>query len=210
MRFANQVVLVTGASTGIGRACADHLQEQGLRVYGASRQIKDVEKALRIRLQYIEAIESGRFDLLPGAAYIPAFLRAYALHVGLDAEKVLTAYRLSGPVPIKRPIALPADFPVELTIAGRGPLESEVIAAAERERTERDAAQRRQSEERARLAAAERGRIGYLDEPVSAPDPTAFFQIGQHRVDGAASKLSERAEIGLRRVDDLFSLGQCI
>jgi cytoskeleton protein RodZ len=49
---------------------------------------------------------------LPGPAYITAFLRAYALHVGLEPEKVLTAYQLSGAVPIKRPVALPADFPV--------------------------------------------------------------------------------------------------
>ena len=60
----------------------------------------------------LEAIEEGRFDKLPGAAYIPAFLRAYAAHVGLDPEKVMTAYQLSGPVPIKRPVTLPADFPI--------------------------------------------------------------------------------------------------
>jgi cytoskeleton protein RodZ len=74
--------------------------------------LKAVEMALRIRLPHLEAIEQGRFDLLPGAAYVPAFLRAYAQHVGLDPEKVLTAYHLSGAVPIKRPIALPADFPL--------------------------------------------------------------------------------------------------
>jgi len=35
----------------------------------------------------------------PAAAYIPAFPgRAYAAHVGLDPEKVMTAYHLSGPV----------------------------------------------------------------------------------------------------------------
>jgi short-subunit dehydrogenase len=33
-----KVVLVTGASSGIGRACADHLQARGHRVYGASRR----------------------------------------------------------------------------------------------------------------------------------------------------------------------------
>jgi cytoskeleton protein RodZ len=74
--------------------------------------IADIEKRLRIRANYVEALEQGRFDRLPGAAYIPAFLRAYSRHVGLDPEKVLTAYHLSGSIPIERPIALPADFPL--------------------------------------------------------------------------------------------------
>ena len=83
----------------------DQREARGLR-------LSDVEKNLRIRRPHLEAIEEGRFDKLPGAAYIPAFLRAYAAHVGLDPEKVLTAYHLSGPVPIKRPVTLPADFPI--------------------------------------------------------------------------------------------------
>ena len=89
----------------VGRLLRDQREERGL-------SIVDIEKRLRIRRHYVEAIEQGRFDLLPGATYIPAFLRAYAKHVGLDPEKVLTAYTLSGPVPIERPIALPADFPL--------------------------------------------------------------------------------------------------
>jgi NAD(P)-dependent dehydrogenase (short-subunit alcohol dehydrogenase family) len=32
-----KVILITGASSGIGRSCADHLAELGHRVYGASR-----------------------------------------------------------------------------------------------------------------------------------------------------------------------------
>jgi cytoskeleton protein RodZ len=89
----------------VGRLLRDQREARGLT-------LPDIEKNLRIRLSHLEAIEEGRFDKLPGAAYVPAFLRAYAAHVGLDPEKVLTAYHLSGPVPIKRPVALPADFPI--------------------------------------------------------------------------------------------------
>lgn len=89
----------------VGRLLRDQREARGL-------DLAQVEKNLRIRRVHLEAIEDGRFDTLPGAAYIPAFLRAYAAHVGLDPEKVLTAYHLSGPVPIKRPVTLPADFPI--------------------------------------------------------------------------------------------------
>ncbi|MGZ5911758.1 MAG: helix-turn-helix domain-containing protein [Reyranella sp.] len=89
----------------VGRLLRDQREARGLG-------LAEVEKSLRIRHQHLEAIEEGRFDKLPGAAYIPAFLRAYAAHVGLDPEKVMTAYHLSGPVPIKRPLTLPADFPI--------------------------------------------------------------------------------------------------
>lgn len=89
----------------VGRLLRDQREARGL-------DLSSVEKSLRIRRSHLEAIEDGRFDKLPGAAYIPAFLRAYSAHVGLDAEKVLTAYHLSGPVPIKRPVSLPADFPI--------------------------------------------------------------------------------------------------
>jgi NAD(P)-dependent dehydrogenase (short-subunit alcohol dehydrogenase family) len=34
-------VLITGASAGIGRACADYLHDRGCKVYGASRRIQD-------------------------------------------------------------------------------------------------------------------------------------------------------------------------
>jgi NAD(P)-dependent dehydrogenase (short-subunit alcohol dehydrogenase family) len=35
----NRVALITGASSGIGRACATHLGTYGLRVYGTSRNV---------------------------------------------------------------------------------------------------------------------------------------------------------------------------
>jgi cytoskeleton protein RodZ len=92
-----------------GRAVGRLLRDQRL---ARELAIDDVAARLRIRSRYLEAIEQGRFDQLPGAAYIPAFLRAYANYIGLDADKVMTAYQLSGPVPIARPVTLPADFPL--------------------------------------------------------------------------------------------------
>ena len=74
----------------VGRLLRDQREARAL-------SIEDVAKRLRIRRPYLEAIEQGRFDQLPGAAYIPAFLRAYAAHLELDAEKVLTAYQAVGP-----------------------------------------------------------------------------------------------------------------
>ncbi|WP_295145801.1 helix-turn-helix transcriptional regulator [uncultured Reyranella sp.] len=94
-----------GPGQAVGRLLRDQRESRGL-------DLTQVEKSIRIRRAHLEAIEDGRYDELPGAAYIPAFLRAYASHVGLDPEKVMTAYHLSGAVPIKRPVALPANFPV--------------------------------------------------------------------------------------------------
>ncbi len=36
---AKKVVLVTGASSGIGQACARHLAARGYRVFGAQRRV---------------------------------------------------------------------------------------------------------------------------------------------------------------------------
>jgi cytoskeleton protein RodZ len=94
-----------GPGQAVGRLLRDQREARGL-------DLTQVEKSIRIRRSHLVAIEEGRYDELPGAAYIPAFLRAYAAHVGLDPEKVMTAYHLSGAVPIKRPVTLPADFPV--------------------------------------------------------------------------------------------------
>jgi cytoskeleton protein RodZ len=48
---------------------------------------------LRIRRTYIEAIETGRFDALPGQAYTQGFVRSYAIFLKLDAEDVLERLR---------------------------------------------------------------------------------------------------------------------
>ncbi len=56
----------------------------------------DLDRAaleLRIRRSYIEAIESGRFDALPGQAYTQGFVRSYASFLRLDPEDILERLR---------------------------------------------------------------------------------------------------------------------
>jgi cytoskeleton protein RodZ len=95
----------TTTGHAVGRLLREQREERGI-------SIEEVAKSLRIRAAFLKAIEQGRFEELPGAAYIPAFLRGYASYLGLDAQKVLTAYQLSGSLPVVRPVSLPADFPM--------------------------------------------------------------------------------------------------
>lgn len=54
--------------------------------------VKDVEKAIRIRWKYVEAIENGRYDILPPDVYVRGFIRNYAAFLKLDPDKVMKLY----------------------------------------------------------------------------------------------------------------------
>jgi len=66
------------------------LKASRLRVGDNVREISDV---LRIRHVYLEAIEDGRFDDLPGPTYATGFIRGYAEYLGLDSEEVVRRYK---------------------------------------------------------------------------------------------------------------------
>jgi Helix-turn-helix domain/RodZ C-terminal domain len=55
-------------------------------------ELGDVERATRIRARYLMALEEERFDILPGTAYAKGFLRTYADHLGLDAQRFVDEY----------------------------------------------------------------------------------------------------------------------
>ncbi|MBO6784633.1 MAG: DUF4115 domain-containing protein [Alphaproteobacteria bacterium] len=57
------------------------------------RSIADVAQTLRIRRVYLEAIENGRFDELPGAAYAVGFVRSYATYLRLDVPAVVDRFK---------------------------------------------------------------------------------------------------------------------
>lgn len=55
--------------------------------------LREVATMLRIRYPYLQAIEAGRFEELPGTAYAAGFLRSYAECLGLDPDTILTRYK---------------------------------------------------------------------------------------------------------------------
>ncbi len=74
---------------GVGMSLAAARQRLGL-----SRE--EVADRLRIRSAFLEAIERGRFEQLPGRTYALGFLRAYGEFLGLDPDAVIEAYRREG------------------------------------------------------------------------------------------------------------------
>ena len=63
-----------------------------------AREARDIELAraereTKIRTRYLQALEDGSYDELPGAVYTRGFLRNYARYLGLDAEELLRLYR---------------------------------------------------------------------------------------------------------------------
>ncbi len=55
-------------------------------------ELAQVEEDTRIRAKYLMALESDRFEALPGTAYAKGFLRTYADYLGLDAQRFVDEY----------------------------------------------------------------------------------------------------------------------
>ena len=73
---------------GVGAALAAERRAQ-------RQTVEQVASATRIRRGHVEAIERDDLAALPGAIYARGYIRAYALHLGLDPEPLLA--RLAQP-----------------------------------------------------------------------------------------------------------------
>jgi cytoskeleton protein RodZ len=88
-------------SHAIGSLLRRRREELGLDLEG-------IGAALRIKPVYLAALEQGRAQDLPGAAYALGFIRSYADYLGLDSERVLDAYKAeSSEVQARPDLALP-------------------------------------------------------------------------------------------------------
>lgn len=56
--------------------------------------LAEVEEATKIRARFLRAIEDEQWDVLPGRAYVRAFVRTYAEYLGVDPDPVID--QLSG------------------------------------------------------------------------------------------------------------------
>ncbi len=57
-----------------------------------NKSLEDIEKTLKIHLDYLKAIESDNYELLPPEVFLKAYLRLYAETLGLDGKYILKLY----------------------------------------------------------------------------------------------------------------------
>ncbi len=101
------------AVTGLGAALRSVRTKRGKSLEQASRE-------MRVRPDYLEALEEESFEMFPDDVYVRGFLRSYARYLGLSQEKCISVYeqghgRRTRPAPVeKAPGVRPSEF-VELT-----------------------------------------------------------------------------------------------
>lgn len=74
------------ASQGVGQLLRETREKLG-------HSLPAVATALRIRQPYLQAIEAGRYQDLPGSAYAVGFVRSYADYLGLDGNEIVRRFK---------------------------------------------------------------------------------------------------------------------
>jgi len=59
--------------------------------------VNDVARILKLSAQQLEALENGRFDILPGPTFVRGFLRNYARHLDIPPEPLLEGVGIRTP-----------------------------------------------------------------------------------------------------------------
>jgi cytoskeletal protein RodZ len=72
------------------------MEPLGLRLKRAREErkltLRQIAVETKISVTALEALERGDFSRLPGGIFGRAFVRAYALHVGLDADAIVDEF----------------------------------------------------------------------------------------------------------------------
>lgn len=77
------------------------LTELGKRLEEARKQknmtLDELQTITKIQKRYLQALEAGNYDILPGKFYARAFIKQYAEAVGLDPDKLFDEYATDVP-----------------------------------------------------------------------------------------------------------------
>lgn len=88
--------------------------------------LETISDYLRIRLNYLVALENNRYEDLPADAYVIGFLRTYALYLGLDGKGAIDHYRREMAGRRRKPsLTMPKPMP-----EGRAPTATVLTGAA--------------------------------------------------------------------------------
>ncbi len=80
--------------TDIGTRLSKERENKGLT-------FEKISDDLKIQKKYLEAIEKGNFDILPGEVYLKVFLKAYADYLGINGREILEEYKNIKRVPAR-------------------------------------------------------------------------------------------------------------
>jgi cytoskeleton protein RodZ len=59
----------------------------------SSQSLSDVSSLLRIRRDYLKAIENGTLDSIPGTTYAIGFIKSYSNYLGIDPERYINSLK---------------------------------------------------------------------------------------------------------------------
>jgi cytoskeleton protein RodZ len=103
-----------GRTQAVGTLLRERREELGF-------DLDAIGEALRIKPIYLAALEQGRAQDLPGAAYAIGFIRSYAELLDLDSERILESYKAECADVHARPdLSLPV--PLDARSLPRGPI----------------------------------------------------------------------------------------
>lgn len=78
--------------------------------------LREVAEATKISVRFLQALENGRLDILPGGIFPRAFVRQYAAYLGLDPERTVAEFMYSQTGTASEPMpAVPGVAPVRRT-----------------------------------------------------------------------------------------------
>ncbi len=56
------------------------------------KSLEDIEKVLKINIEYLRAIEKDNYGMLPADLFVKSYLRSYSNTLGLESDNILALY----------------------------------------------------------------------------------------------------------------------